>query len=299
MRTPVPALVTFRFDPLRVLRAFRFACAFGFRIHADSLEAARHHDIHAALCSATSISRERVAKEARRILNSRRLLLGLDLLDSTHLVPALVCIPSQGGAPLHEEDARRCTNAVRLVHTHTLDADLSPLHRELLLWAALLLPVRHRSVETVKARRVPLAEHILVTQLRGSFLARESRQVALLHELVEPVAALVARDLLSVSRAELGLLVRKAGELWRALLRLSVCVLLLPLVDEPDATHVVQQTIAAHRTLEQAVFERGLDTAYLLSPIYRVGCCCVYVRVCVCVCLDVLKTMSLCSLSCG
>lgn len=39
LRTPLPPLTTFRDDPLRVMRAVRFASRFGFALHDDILKA--------------------------------------------------------------------------------------------------------------------------------------------------------------------------------------------------------------------------------------------------------------------
>ncbi|KAG2501328.1 hypothetical protein HYH03_001120 [Edaphochlamys debaryana] len=45
IRTPLPPLETFLDDPLRVLRAVRFATRFGFRLHPDVLEAAASEQV--------------------------------------------------------------------------------------------------------------------------------------------------------------------------------------------------------------------------------------------------------------
>ena len=61
LRCPLDPHITFLDDPLRVLRAARFAAAFDFTLDKEILAASRRVDIQAALCS--KVSRERISKE--------------------------------------------------------------------------------------------------------------------------------------------------------------------------------------------------------------------------------------------
>lgn len=61
IRTPLPASVTLTDDPLRVLRAIRFACRFNFTISNDLAEACSASSVHQAL--QTKVSGERVNAE--------------------------------------------------------------------------------------------------------------------------------------------------------------------------------------------------------------------------------------------
>ncbi|CAM9294232.1 unnamed protein product, partial [Laminaria digitata] len=51
VRTPLPACETLLDDPLRVLRAVRFASRLGFRVHPELMNAGRDPRVHEALCT--------------------------------------------------------------------------------------------------------------------------------------------------------------------------------------------------------------------------------------------------------
>jgi len=61
MRTPLDPLVTFKDDPLRILRAVRFAARFAFSLDDSLVQAARTPEVHLAFDN--KVSRERMLKE--------------------------------------------------------------------------------------------------------------------------------------------------------------------------------------------------------------------------------------------
>lgn len=68
VRTPLSPLTTFTDDPLRVLRAIRFASRLNFRLVDELIVTARNEVVHQSL--ANKISRERVLKELAGMMNS-------------------------------------------------------------------------------------------------------------------------------------------------------------------------------------------------------------------------------------
>lgn len=67
IRTPLAAETTFMDDPLRILRAIRFASRLEFHLHSDITDAAMKPHVHATLGS--KISRERIGKELEGMLS--------------------------------------------------------------------------------------------------------------------------------------------------------------------------------------------------------------------------------------
>ncbi len=81
LRTPTDPLLTFQDDPLRMLRAARFAARFGFRIHAITWKAVRQSAPRLSIISA-----ERIRDEFCKTLMTARATLGLELLKDGGLL---------------------------------------------------------------------------------------------------------------------------------------------------------------------------------------------------------------------
>ena len=84
IRTPLDPDITFSDDPLRMMRAIRFAAQLGFYLDSETFDAiARNKErIHI-------ITRERIADELHKIMLSRRPSVGWILLDKTGLLPLI------------------------------------------------------------------------------------------------------------------------------------------------------------------------------------------------------------------
>jgi poly(A) polymerase len=87
LRTPTDPLRTFADDPLRMLRAVRFASELGFELAPDLLPAMRQMKGRLA---PPVISAERIADELRRMLISPRPRLALELLDAGGLLEVIL-----------------------------------------------------------------------------------------------------------------------------------------------------------------------------------------------------------------
>jgi poly(A) polymerase len=87
LRTPTDPLRTFADDPLRMLRAVRFASELGFELAPDLLPAMRKMK---ARLAPPVISAERIADELRRMLTSPRPRLALELLDAGGLLEVVL-----------------------------------------------------------------------------------------------------------------------------------------------------------------------------------------------------------------
>jgi poly(A) polymerase len=87
LRTPTDPVRTFSDDPLRMLRAIRFASELGFELAPDLVPAMRRLSTRLA---PPVISIERIADELRRMLESERPKLALELLDAGGLLEVIL-----------------------------------------------------------------------------------------------------------------------------------------------------------------------------------------------------------------
>ena len=84
IRTPLNPDITFSDDPLRMMRAIRFATQLGFNLYPKTFDAIQRNAHRIEI-----ITRERIAEELNKIMLSRRPSEGWDLLDKTGLLPLI------------------------------------------------------------------------------------------------------------------------------------------------------------------------------------------------------------------
>ena len=81
IRTPLDPDITFSDDPLRMMRAVRFASQLGFEIHFKTFDALKHNAARLKI-----ISQERITDELNKIIKSKKPSVGFDLLYRTDLL---------------------------------------------------------------------------------------------------------------------------------------------------------------------------------------------------------------------
>ncbi len=84
IRTPLDADITFSDDPLRMMRAIRFATQLGFYIEPETFDAITRNRERIEI-----ISKERIIDELNKIMASRRPSVGFLLLDKCELLPLI------------------------------------------------------------------------------------------------------------------------------------------------------------------------------------------------------------------
>ncbi len=85
IRTPLDPSITYSDDPLRMMRAIRFATQLGFNIELKSLQAITENKDRIKI-----ISQERIVDELNKILECDQPSIGLKLLHNTELLPFLL-----------------------------------------------------------------------------------------------------------------------------------------------------------------------------------------------------------------
>ena len=131
IRTPLEPGITFSDDPLRMMRAIRFATQLGFTIEEKTLEAISLHKKRIQI-----ISRERIAEELNKMILSSKPSIGFKLLDKTGLLE--IIFPE-----LYRMKGREEVNGIghkdNFLHTLEVLDRLAPNTSNLWLrWAALL-----------------------------------------------------------------------------------------------------------------------------------------------------------------
>lgn len=131
IRTPLEPGITYSDDPLRMMRAIRFACQLDFNIHLPSLQAISAHKERIKI-----VSSERIVDELHKILLCQKPSVGLGLLHQTgileYILPELTALEG-----IEEVEGQRHKD--NFWHTLEVVDNISQATDDLWLrWAALL-----------------------------------------------------------------------------------------------------------------------------------------------------------------
>ena len=131
IRTPLEPGITFSDDPLRMMRAIRFATQLGFTIEEKTLEAIALHKTRIHI-----ISKERIGEELNKIILADKPSVGFRLLDNTGLLELIF-------PELHRMKGREEVNGIghkdNFYHTLEVLDRIAPHTNNLWLrWSALL-----------------------------------------------------------------------------------------------------------------------------------------------------------------
>ena len=131
IRTPLDPDITFSDDPLRMMRAIRFATQLGFFLDGETFDAIARNKERIGI-----ITKERIAEELNKIILSRRPSEGFLLLDKTGLLPLIFTdLAALKGIEVKEGKGHKDV----FLHTLKVLDNLSETSDNLWLrWAALL-----------------------------------------------------------------------------------------------------------------------------------------------------------------
>lgn len=220
--TPLPALQTFRDDPLRVLRAIRFAVRYQFDLDDDIEQAAMDLEIHKALH--IKVSRERVGKELEGMLTGKggKPIAALQLISKLKLAGSVLSLPRKEGniqrvfgrilqqdyAQFPDDDCEGARHLRELGwQESSVTLDLLPplqepfqalqsctttkIDHRLLPMAVFLLPFRQLQYEEHKRPDKPILAASYVFREGIKFKNKDVQAITTLMEMVDPMAKLL------------------------------------------------------------------------------------------------------------
>src|ERR671919_715241 len=175
--TPIEPEVSFLDDPLRMLRAFRFASQLDFRIDDEVLRA-----ISELKEKMMSVSAERIQAELSKLLEGKAPARALDLADSTGLTDLF--LPELGALKLEQDPVHRHKD----VFHHTLAVIERTDPEERLRLAALLHDIGKPKTRRIGPEGVTFHHHEVVG---ADMAARRLRELRYPNETVEAVRELI------------------------------------------------------------------------------------------------------------
>lgn len=177
LRTPIEPEASFRDDPLRMLRAFRFASQLDFKIDRGVLDAITElRDL------IKSVSAERIRDELTRLLIGEAPKRALELADSTGLTDLF--LPELGALKLEQDPVHRHKD----VFHHTLAVVERTVPEERLRLAALLHDIGKPRTRRIGSEGVTFHHHEVVG---ADMAARRLRGLRYPNETVEAVRELI------------------------------------------------------------------------------------------------------------
>ena len=221
VRTPLPPRTTFLDDPLRILRAIRFAARFGFDVDEEIGASANDPDVQEALKH--KVSRERFGKEVLGMLKGRSPADAVALMTAFKISPIVLQVSTQSvvDAVTPEADAMStyCTRCVEesLDRVKSVDSWMDEENKVWLFLAAWLSPYRNLQSTGKKGKQIPAVSDIVSSALK--LRTKDADMAVHVHESMMSAKALLENK--EFSRLEGGLALRKMGATWRLALLLE------------------------------------------------------------------------------
>uniref|UniRef100_A0A8R7TCF7 CCA tRNA nucleotidyltransferase, mitochondrial n=1 Tax=Triticum urartu TaxID=4572 RepID=A0A8R7TCF7_TRIUA len=280
--TPLPAKATFFDDPLRVLRAIRFAARFNFTLSDELKEAASDEKVKLGL--GCKISRERIGKEINLMMSGKHPAEAMSHIRDLGLFYVVFSFPETSDPPGFDNYDRCCVSHIEAawnlaisVHDGLSHPMLSAEQQQLYLYSALFFPLRKMSCLDEKSKEIPVTSYIIKESLRlDAYVAKSvvnihaaSREFAELVPLFESNVALgtlkgkledeyldIPTDMLK--RVKAGLILDEIKNLWRVALLISI-------LSYPEAENALSQQDELRRRkekyikVERSITDLGLD----------------------------------------
>lgn len=289
--TPLDAYQTFHDDPLRVLRAIRFAVRFDMNLAEELKAASMDYQIHTELHR--KVSRERVGKELEGMLSGKHAnpQKALQMICDLHLAGGVFCVPPPnvqirgtiGQARLEQvpyigdtlddlahlrqlawEESKECLVVLcELINDFPPPKDgHSPIDRRILFLSTFLLPYEHLLYEE-KAKVKNVTEYMMREGIK--FKNRDVQAIITITQSLDDMVQLLQRlpEASPAVRLQAGLILRNARELWATLLIVATVAIVRR---KGDSTSIDWEERAKkwYRTI---VDELTLDDCWTIKPL--------------------------------
>jgi tRNA nucleotidyltransferase/poly(A) polymerase len=293
--TPLNAKDTFLDDPLRVLRAIRFAARLNFRLSDEVKEAASDEEVKLQL--GRKISRERVGKEVDLMISGERPADAMSYIRDLGLFHTVFALPGNCDPPVSDDCDRRCVSHIESawslatsVRACSCPMLLDDEQEKLYLYSALFFPLRKMFCLNAKSKKkIAVTGYIIKESLKlpayvaesvlkvhaasGKFadlvLLFESNVASgAIREEVEDVHHDIPMD--AWKRVYAGFVLNEIKDLWRVALAISI--ICYPEAENAGGTLSEQQD-ELHRRKEQymrverSITDLGLDEVWKLKPL--------------------------------
>ncbi|CAL4903999.1 unnamed protein product [Urochloa decumbens] len=295
--TPLPAKATFLDDPLRVLRAIRFAARFNFTLAEDLKEAASDERVKSEL--GNKISRERIGHEIDLMMSDKHPVKAICDIRDLGLFYVVFSFPENSNPSVFDKCDQQCVSHIEAawnlaysigspVFSSGSDPKFQDEQRRLCLYSALFTPLRNMFYLDKKSKKVPVSSYIIKNSLK--LKASDAETVVNIHAAGEKFAELVLllesnvdvgtlkRKLEdeyleiptdSVKRVFAGLILREIKDFWRVALLISVLAYpeaenAVDILIKQDELHLRKEK---YTRVERTITDLDLDGVWKLKPV--------------------------------
>ncbi|XP_039835786.1 tRNA nucleotidyltransferase cca2-like isoform X3 [Panicum virgatum] len=268
--TPLPAKATFLDDPLRVLRAIRFAARFNFTLAEDLKEAASDERVKSELGS--KISRERIGHEIDLMMSDKHPVKAMYDIRDLGLFYVVFSFPENSNPPVFDKCDWQCVSHIEAawnlaysIGSSVFNSGSDPKLQQVPVSSYIIkhsLKLKGSDAETVvniHAASEKFAE--LVHLLESSFDVRTFK------EKLEDEYLEIPTD--SVKRVCAGLILREIKDFWR----LALLVSILSNPEAENAAGILNKQDELHWRkekyirVERAITDLDLDGVWKLKPV--------------------------------
>ncbi|KQJ92058.1 hypothetical protein BRADI_4g41470v3 [Brachypodium distachyon] len=267
--TPLPAKSTFLDDPLRVLRAIRFAARFSFTLAEELKEAASDEKVKSEL--GTKISRERVGHEVDLMMSDKHPVNAMCYIRDLGLFYVVFAFPEKLDPPVLDKHDWLCVSHIEVAWNLARSIGRSVF-----------------SGGSDSKSQVPVVSYIIRNSLK--LKASDADTIVNIHVASEKFAELIvlfeSNENLEIVKEKLddeyleiptdlvkrvlaGLILREIKDFWRVALFIST--LIHPEVDKPSGSLSQQDELHLRKekyiSVERSITELGLDSVWKMKPL--------------------------------